>query len=124
MVELVSSCQIGGLVRKVRKEKGLTQDDLANLAGVSKRLVVSLEAGTASGIGLDRLLSIMDALGVKLCADITDDAQGHESEGIASARGRTVRSLPVLGDGSLDDAVRTQRRLYAGMTRSAEKGRR
>lgn len=48
---------------------GVTRSELAALAGVSERLVASLELGDAKGIRLDKLLSICDAAGLGLCME-------------------------------------------------------
>ena len=60
------SRQAGIHVRSVREQRGLTRRELAALAGVSERLVASLELGDATGIRLDKLLSICDAVGLSL----------------------------------------------------------
>lgn len=63
--------RIGGIVRERRKNLGLTQRELAARAGVSERLVVSLELGDAPGIRVDKLLLVLEALGLSL--SVTDD---------------------------------------------------
>jgi HTH-type transcriptional regulator/antitoxin HipB len=42
---LSSTAALGALVRQVRKEQGLTQLDLAGLAGLSNRFIIDLERG-------------------------------------------------------------------------------
>ena len=44
----------------------MTQKQLAALAGISERLVRSIECGEARGIGLDKLLSVLAQLGLGL----------------------------------------------------------
>ncbi|EHF02969.1 hypothetical protein HMPREF1008_00010 [Olsenella sp. oral taxon 809 str. F0356] len=58
--------QMGQAVRTKRLELGLTQRELAGKAGVSERLVLSLEQGEATGIRLDKLLGILGSLGLSL----------------------------------------------------------
>ena len=58
--------QIAYPIRDKRKQLGLTQVDLAQKAGVSRQLVVSLEAGRATGVSLDKLMSVLDVLGLSL----------------------------------------------------------
>lgn len=58
--------QVGLYVARSRKAQGITRAKLADLAGVSERLLASLEAGDATGIRLDKLLAIYDALGLSL----------------------------------------------------------
>ena len=49
-----------------RTALGLTQAQLSASAGVSERLVRSLEQGEATGIGLDKLISVLTVLGIEL----------------------------------------------------------
>ncbi|WP_072500690.1 MULTISPECIES: helix-turn-helix domain-containing protein [Olsenella] len=58
--------QMGQAVRSRRLELGLTRRELADKAGVSERLVLSLEQGEATGIRLDKLLGILGSLGLSL----------------------------------------------------------
>lgn len=60
------SRQAGIHVRSVREQRGLTRRELAESAGVSERLIASLELGDATGIRLDKLLCICDAVGLSL----------------------------------------------------------
>lgn len=71
--------QAGIYVRQAREAQGLTRAALANKAGVSERLLASLELGDATGIRLDKLLAIFDALGLALAAqgDISETKNEH-----------------------------------------------
>ena len=60
--------QAGIYVRQAREAQGITRATLAKKAGVSERLLASLELGDATGIRLDKLLAIFDALGLALAA--------------------------------------------------------
>ena len=60
--------QAGIYVRQARKAQGLTRAALAKTASVSERLLASLELGDATGIRLDKLLTIFNALGLALAA--------------------------------------------------------
>lgn len=60
--------QAGIYVRRAREAQGLTRAQLAAAAGVSERLLASLELGDATGIRLDKLLAVFDALGLSLAA--------------------------------------------------------
>ena len=70
--------QAGIYVRQAREAQGLTRATLAKKAGVSERLLASLELGDATGIRLDKLLAIFNALGLALAA------QGISSKRITS----------------------------------------
>ena len=60
--------QAGIYVRQAREAQGLTRAALAKKAGVSERLLASLELGDATGIRLDKLLAIFNTLGLALAA--------------------------------------------------------
>ena len=58
--------QMGIHVRRTREAWGMTRIQLAKAAGVSERLVASLELGEAPGIRLDKLMAVLGALGMQL----------------------------------------------------------
>jgi transcriptional regulator with XRE-family HTH domain len=53
----------GRRVRDLRQARGLSQEELAELAGVHRTYVSSLERGQRN-VGLDNILAIATALGV------------------------------------------------------------
>ena len=57
--------EIGNLVRTYRKMSGLTQRDLAKLAGVGKAVVFDIEKGKPT-IQLNTLLKILGVLNIKI----------------------------------------------------------
>lgn len=61
------SSAIGGRVRQERQSRHWTLDQLADAAGVSRRMVVNVEQGTANP-SVGTLLRISDALGIGLPA--------------------------------------------------------
>lgn len=60
--------QLGGIVRKNRKEQGLTQAQLAALSGVGVRFVRELELGKAS-CQIGKVLTVVAMLGIDLKID-------------------------------------------------------
>jgi len=54
--------RIGHRIREVRVALGLTQHELALLAGISYRPIYQIERGRS--VGLDTILKICDALGL------------------------------------------------------------
>lgn len=58
--------QIGQTIRTQRKVRGLTQQQLAFIAGVSERFIISLELGESKGVRLDKLLHVLTSLGLSL----------------------------------------------------------
>ncbi|MEC4272860.1 helix-turn-helix domain-containing protein [Adlercreutzia sp. R25] len=65
---------IGRKVQGERRARGLTQKQLAEAAGVSDRLVRSLEMGTARGVGLENLVHVLSVLDLDLT--VCDAASG------------------------------------------------
>lgn len=57
--------QIAQLVRTNRKFAGLSQNELAKLAGVGKTVIFDIEKGKET-VQLDTLLKIFDVLNIKL----------------------------------------------------------
>lgn len=70
--------QAGIYVRQAREAQGITRAVLAKKAGVSERLLASLELGDATGIRLDKLLAVFGALGLALVAQGNIDDTKHE----------------------------------------------
>ncbi len=67
-IELVEARALGRLaegLRRQRVERGLTQSDMARLAGVSPSAVSQVETGHR-GLALDTLLTLSDSLGVSI----------------------------------------------------------
>ena len=60
---------ISDAVRARRRELGLRQDDLAELAGISERFVREVERDKST-VRLDKLTALLDALGLELRAEI------------------------------------------------------
>lgn len=75
---------IGRTVRERRVLLNMTQQELAARAGVSVRLVISLELGEAPGIRLDKLTQLLDALDLSLAVTARD--------GAAAVRGATEQA--------------------------------
>ena len=62
---MMSSTTIGGAVRLARRTQGLTQPQLAAVAGVGVRFLVDLEAGKAT-TQLGKTLDVLAALGLSV----------------------------------------------------------
>ncbi|MFI7076349.1 helix-turn-helix transcriptional regulator [Micromonospora sp. NPDC049903] len=65
MLELDPGAAFAGAVRKRRRQLGLGQGELADLAGVSERFVYALERGKPS-VQLDKVIAVLSALGLHL----------------------------------------------------------
>lgn len=85
---IVTPRQAGVYVRRSREHRGLTRAQLAKAAGVSERLLASLELGDATGIRLDKLLAVFGALGIGLAA------QGESIGEAQACNGSRAASTP------------------------------
>jgi HTH-type transcriptional regulator / antitoxin HipB len=65
VADMDKSRDMGRIVANRRKALGVTQQDLAALAGVSTRFLSSLERGKAT-VRLNTMLAVLDALGLQL----------------------------------------------------------
>jgi len=58
--------EIGETVKRVRKEKGLTQSELAKQAGMTRQTLSKLEKGLIDKVTLQMFIKILDVLGMEL----------------------------------------------------------
>ena len=86
--------QAGIYVRQAREAQGITRAALAKKAGVSERLLASLELGDATGIRLDKLLAVFNALGLALAAQGDIDEAKNEQPVDAPHTDSQPRSIP------------------------------
>ena len=88
---------IGIRVRSCRLVRGLTQRQLAELAGVSERLIRLLEAGEAPGIGLEKLALILTPLSLDLrLVDLECDGGELRQEPVAQSNEYAVLLLRTV----------------------------
>lgn len=76
---LTTPAQLGAVVRGARTRAGLTQAQLADRAGVSRRWLIALEHGAGERAELGKILDTLDALGLALIA-----TQDHHDEELAA----------------------------------------
>lgn len=88
--------QAGIYVRQAREAQGITRAALAKKAGVSERLLASLELGDATGIRLDKLLAIFNALSIGLFVQGDSDSITSPAE-----QPTTVAGLPIANSNAL-----------------------
>jgi HTH-type transcriptional regulator/antitoxin HipB len=77
---------LAGEVRSRRTVLGLTQRDLADMAGVSERFVRFVEQGKPS-IQLDSLIAVLDILGLELHVATRTSHAARAQAGAGSAEG-------------------------------------
>lgn len=63
---MLDALEIGYAIKDVRAKLGMTQAQLAEAAGISKRCLWSLELGQNPGVQLDKLLAVLKVLGLDL----------------------------------------------------------
>lgn len=62
---VISTVQLGEIARAARKKQGLTQLDLAGLAGKSNRFVIDLERGKET-LQMQMAIDVLALLGLEL----------------------------------------------------------
>ncbi|UNX54573.1 helix-turn-helix domain-containing protein [Georgenia sp. TF02-10] len=75
-IAFTTPAQIGAAIRGARTREGLTQNQLAERAGVSRRWLITLERGQGQRAELGKVLDTLDALGL----DLTVTPQRRNSE--------------------------------------------
>lgn len=104
---------VGVVVRDARRAAGLSQKELARLAGVSRATVNYLENEPDSDMGAIKLLALLDVLGISLrLAPASGEA---DSAAVASALA-TIAKKERLAPGVLVEAFITGRPPVGQMT--------
>lgn len=75
--------EIGPKVRELRKDKGMTQEQLSKLAGISRVSIGKLERGETTSVSIKTLDIILDALSY----EIDFKSQNRDSFGLESLKG-------------------------------------
>ena len=80
---MIDALDIGYAIKDRRAELGLTQAQVADAAGVSKRCLWSLELGQNPGVQLDKLTAVLKVLGLDLtitpCDISKNNGESHKS---------------------------------------------
>jgi transcriptional regulator with XRE-family HTH domain len=90
---------IGERIKGARRERAITQEDLAARAGVSRDVIAKLEQGQRSGARITTLTRIANALGVTLSALLGRRERLERPEGVLAVRDAllSVADLPGIG---------------------------
>lgn len=96
MIPITTSRQIGHALREKRRALGMTQQELADAASVSRSLVMRLEKGSATALYPEKLFGILDALGLQL---VLTDGASQASPAQATCNGEA-------GSSTADDRAR------------------
>ncbi len=57
--------QLGALIRQVRKDQNLTQEDISGLAGLGNRFIIDLERGKET-VQAQKVLDVLALLGLEV----------------------------------------------------------
>ena len=96
--------EMGFLVRERREALGLSQERLAKLAGLSRATINQLEAGTLVELGVTKLASLLDLVGLQLDAGM----RAPSRRGLLMAsRSASVSYKAQLGAGQLAKVLTT-----------------
>ena len=83
---------LGIKIKELRKEKGLTLDEVAAALKTSKQTIHKYEKGIVTNIPHDKIVALAEVLGTT-----PSELMGWESYGYDNVRPITVKKLPVLG---------------------------
>ncbi|MEO1942648.1 MAG: helix-turn-helix transcriptional regulator [Campylobacterales bacterium] len=64
--ELELAKEVGKIVRQLREENDLTQEELAEMSGVGKVVISRLENGNTRQVSIHSFAKILDTLGYKM----------------------------------------------------------
>lgn len=84
----------GEKIKKIRKEKGITQKQLADILGIKQSSICDLE-NKKTPPKTSTLSRVADALGVPLVLLLDDDLSADSSSWSASVAGGTVYAVPI-----------------------------
>jgi HTH-type transcriptional regulator / antitoxin HipB len=73
---VMTSAELGSVIRARRTDRGLRQEDLALASGTGRRFVVELEQGKPN-VRLDSTLAVLQALGLELTVGPRDVDARH-----------------------------------------------
>jgi len=108
---MYASHELSQAVRTRRTEIGLTQRELATLAGLSRSTIIEIEKGTIKDLSLSRTAKLLEVLGLGL--HITPAHPRLESEAVSkrpldsAARAASVSYSQALPPGILAEALRS-----------------
>ena len=97
--------ELGGLVRKRREALGLSQQRLAQLAGLSRTTINLLEMGRLTDLGIAKVNDLMDLVGLTLHAEFDERPQPNAL--LMASRSASVSYKEILTPDELLTALTT-----------------
>lgn len=97
--------ELGGLVRKRSEALGLSQQRLAQLAGLSRTTINLLEMGRLTDLGIAKVNDLIDLVGLRLHAEFVERPQPNAI--LVTSRSASVSYKEVLTPEELLTALST-----------------
>lgn len=83
---------LGQFLQRVRKQLGISRQELAHRAQVSTRLVAELERGDRPNVSLESALRLLNLVGVSIVATAPDGSTAEIRDANSAARERAART--------------------------------
>lgn len=103
---MVDALEIGYAIKRRREALGLTQAQVSDRSGVSKRCLWAMELGQSPGVQLDKLTAVLGVLGLNLVIEGAYSVPVHpvgkagtDVSGILEPRPEAVEALNILRGG-------------------------
>ena len=105
----MDALDIGFAIKDRRAQLGLTQEQVAQSAGVSKRCLWSLELGQNPGVQFNKLSAVLNALGLSLEIRQLDAPKASDNENSntnhAASQKQMVQQFPINKNKNSFDAL-------------------
>lgn len=88
--------RLGEKLHELRKQRGLTLEKLAELAGLSKSYLWELENRESQRPSAEKLTALADALGVAAAYFLEEDVRAPEERHLDEAFSAAIRSLSPM----------------------------
>ena len=106
---MLDALEIGYAIKKQRAKLALTQAQVANAAGISKRCLWSLELGQNPGVQLDKLIAVLGVLGLDLQVKHTKSSSSRDTQptssnypAAASVQAQKEADVPYADSSAID----------------------
>lgn len=73
MADILSSSEVIRRLRDLRRAKGMSAQDVANVTGISRSTIANMEIGRKVSLDVDEAAAICSALGVDLRVVLSDE---------------------------------------------------
>ena len=106
---MIDALDIGYAIKDRRAQLGLTQAQVADASGVSKRCLWSLELGQNPGVQFNKLAAVFEVLGLSLsieAEDVPESALRENATKLASRKTNPPKKPPSINEaGNNFDAI-------------------